>query len=425
MTSFHPMPCLAATPSMPGKTRAGTTAALPDWVPLDALRYLEHTEAGQPIRALARDAGCHASTVLRQIRRLENRRDDLLVDEALRRLGQIHFTRISHSPAALPPQLAQARSAPPRPLQDHPSHLQPKQKETPPMLTEIDPRAAGHDAALSQEWLHQEARRILRRMAEPGAMLAVAQDMDKAVVVRDSANNTTTRTAVVDRDVAQAMALQEWITCEAPGRIARYRITAAGRAALTGLMAAAENGVRRAQSDPTATDSAADHGAHHPATDQQASPGDTPRRRMRYCVNESPLLALARRRDKGGRPFLSDELVAAGERLREDFELSQMGPRVTQNWDRFMTAGVHGGQMPAQMARGPEAARNRIAAALRDLGPGLGDVALRCCCYLEGLETAERRMGWSARSGKIVLRIALQRLRRHYDDLGPAGAMIG
>nr|WP_245824433.1 DUF6456 domain-containing protein [Pseudoruegeria aquimaris] len=42
------------------------------------------------------------------------------------------------------------------------------------------------------------------------------------------------------------------------------------------------------------------------------------------------------------------------------------------------------------------------------------------------MERAERRMGWSARSGKIVLRIALQRLRRHYDEMvGPHGPLIG
>jgi hypothetical protein len=67
-----------------------------------------------------------------------------------------------------------------------------------------------------------------------------------------------------------------------------------------------------------------------------------------------------------------------------------------------------------------------VSRALRDLGPGLGDMVLRCCCFLEGLEAAEKRMGWSARSGKIVLRIALQRLKRHYaETYGPEADMIG
>jgi hypothetical protein len=103
-----------------------------------------------------------------------------------------------------------------------------------------------------------------------------------------------------------------------------------------------------------------------------------------------------------------------------------MGPRVTQNWERFLTGGDRGGFNPGGMiGSGPEAARARVMAALKELGPGLGDVALRCCCFLEGLEQAERRMGWSARSGKIVLRIALQRLKRHYESLGEAADLIG
>ena len=48
------------------------------------------------------------------------------------------------------------------------------------------------------------------------------------------------------------------------------------------------------------------------------------------------------------------------------------------------------------------------------LGPGLSDVVFRVCCFLEGLETAEKRLGWSARSGEVVLKIALERLAAHY-----------
>lgn len=148
---------------------------------------------------------------------------------------------------------------------------------------------------------------------------------------------------------------------------------------------------------------------------------------MRYNLAESPLTALGRRKDADGKPFLNHELIQAGERLREDFEMAQMGQRITQNWDRFLTSGRSGSfQQDSGLAEGPREARARVSDALKDLGPGLGDIVLRCCCFLEGMETAEKRMGWSARSGKIVLRIALQRLKVHYetrhDTLSP---MIG
>jgi hypothetical protein len=138
---------------------------------------------------------------------------------------------------------------------------------------------------------------------------------------------------------------------------------------------------------------------------------------MRYNAAESPVMTLSRRRDKDGEMFLSPELVAAAERLREDFELAQMSPRATKNWDRFLTEGTRSTFDGDASGFGPDAAKARVAAALMDLGPGLGDVALRCC-YLEGMEQAEKRMGWSARSGKVVLRIALQRLKRHFDEAG-------
>ncbi|MGY9047547.1 MAG: DUF6456 domain-containing protein [Rhodobacterales bacterium] len=370
-----------------------TDDALPAWLPDAARHYLAHIETGLPIRVLARRAGCHASTVLRQVRKLESRRDDPLVDAALRRLGQQLFS----------------------PIIGH------HEKETAKMNASV----TAYPANVDQKTLAREARRILRRLSEPGAVLAVAAEMDKAVVVRDTAQGGATRTAVVDSTIAQAMALKDWIVCVTPGRIARYRITAAGRSALTQLMAEQESRLRgfaEAQTGFTSgplTGRAAEEAMERQDTDPRGL-------RPRYAVGDSPLAALARRRDRDGTPFLGDDLVSAGERLREDFELSQMGARIGQNWEQFLTAGVQTSRCGTEIPRGATAAHSRVSAALADLGPGLADVAVRCCCHLEGLETAEKRRGWSARSGKIVLRIALQRLRRHYDEtIGAGGGLIG
>ena len=356
------------------------------------MHYLAHTEAGLPIRELARKSGCHASTVLRQIRKYETRRDDPLIDAVLRKLGA-------------------------RVVQKSSSVATRQRKECNSM------QYATRDQSPDTPTLARDARRILRRLCETGAVLAVAVDMEKAVVVRDGASGKSTRTAVVDRKIAEAMALQDWITADSAGRITRYKITAAGRTALAEMLEGEE------QNPPGLAEAPADFADQHRVWGERTvRDNETGQpRKVRYNLAESPLTALARRRDKDGSVFLTDDLVTAGERLREDFELAQMGPRVAQNWDRFLTAGGRGNFAgDSGVGNGPERARGRVADALKDLGPGLSDVVLRCCCYLEGLETAEKKLGWSARSGKIVLRIALMRLKQHYDETtGPGGGLIG
>lgn len=264
------------------------------------------------------------------------------------------------------------------------------------------------EAPMDETRLSREAMTALRHLAEPGALLAIAEGMELAVVVREDVDGQTSRCATVTRELAQAMALKDWIDSDsAAGRVARYRITAQGRAWLRASMAAGEN---------SAQGFAEGQARFFGAT--EAGPRKMP------VAPDSPLAMLARRRDKDGAPFLSRDLVSAGERLREDFELAQMGPRITQDWSRFLTAGSDQ-RAGAGGGDGASGARARLQAALTDLGPGLGDVALRCCCQLEGLESTEKRMGWSARSGKIVLRIALQHLARHYGAQGQGSAMIG
>jgi hypothetical protein len=257
--------------------------------------------------------------------------------------------------------------------------------------------------------LSVDGMRILRRLSETGAVLAVAKDLEKAVIVREGANGQSTRTGVVDRAIAEAMALKGWIVAPTVGRITRYQITAAGRAALSDMMARDESVQARGSLES-----------------ENVETSDVPRR-IRYGMAESPLVALARRCDRTGERFLSDDLVHAGERLREDFEMAQIEAEVAQDWDGFL-ATLRGENVPeiATNASISQRANDRVLAALRDIGPGLSDVTLRCCCFLKGLETAEKTLGWSARSGKIVLRIALMGLKRHYaENADQSGAMIG
>ncbi|WP_460273509.1 DUF6456 domain-containing protein [Celeribacter sp. ULVN23_4] len=384
-----------------GTGRDRADEGLPQWVPLEAKRYLAHTERGDTIRDLARRGGCAPSTVMRQVRKLEQKRDDPLIDEALTVLGA-HQSTASMGDFVAP---------------TDPSAVTFLSKDKPAMTDQRpfdDPTGAfpPDDATIARE-----ARRILRRLSEPGACLAVAKDMEKAVVVRDLPDGRTARTAVLDRPIAQALALKGWIVAEVKGKITRYTISGTGRAALRAFLMEDEM-VRVGFAEAPTTFEA---GSQSFALRAGAVP-TVRAKRIRYQPSESPVMVLSRRRDKDGGLFLSPELVAAAERLREDFELAQMAVGAKMDWAKMDWArtaleggaGAHGDAQGS----GPEAAKARVAAALSDLGPGLGDVALRCCCLLEGMEQAEKRMGWSARSGKIVLRIALQRLKAHYDRAG-------
>lgn len=356
---------------------------LPGWLPEPAITYLVHTSAGQSIRGLARTKGCHASTILRQVRKVEAWRDDPLVDEALDRLGR------ALSSAADDPSVTCEASIMPKPATspcDRP-----------------DPR------------IEREARRILRRLCEKNAFLAVAPNMEKAVVLREVVPGRQNRIAVVDRDVAHAFALQEWIACDKSGKVACYTITAVGRAALKRLLA--EERQSRPQKPGFAEQQSPFQEQHREFAERVVMASDgSGEKRVRYNLAESPLSVLGRKQGRDGQAYLSPELIEAGERLREDFEIAQMGPRVAQNWERFLTAGGTRGAFLTEAggSDGPSAARERVGRALEALGPGLSDIVFRVCCFLEGLEAAEKRLGWSARSGKVVLKIALERLAQHY-----------
>jgi hypothetical protein len=145
--------------------------------------------------------------------------------------------------------------------------------------------------------------------------------------------------------------------------------------------------------------------------------GVPPASRPDINLAESPISWLARRRDKDGQPLISEEEFNAGERLRADFWFPQMTPRVTANWDATASSASQRRSAPgtgSDVQDSVIAAAERVRRALAAVGPELAGVLIDVCCHLKGLEEAERRAGWPQRCGKIVLRLALTSLARHY-----------
>lgn len=138
----------------------------------------------------------------------------------------------------------------------------------------------------------------------------------------------------------------------------------------------------------------------------------TPEGKVRRNLGESPIAWLARRRDADGQPWLTPVEAAAGERLREAFESLGAQGRLTMRWDAVPR--TDGGRAVLAPAERDLAVRRQIAGALEAVGPGLREILERVCLLGSALEAAERSLKMPRRAGKTVLKLALQRLARHY-----------
>ena len=135
--------------------------------------------------------------------------------------------------------------------------------------------------------------------------------------------------------------------------------------------------------------------------------GTAPRRGRSVTVNqaESPVAWLY------ARGHLEERLFAAAERLRADWERAQLAPSVTMRWDPVR---VKGGEQNLTRSERQLFAKQRFDAAIALAGKGLEDILWRVVCAGETLPTAEKALAWPARSGKLVLRLALERVADFY-----------
>ena len=170
------------------------------------------------------------------------------------------------------------------------------------------------------------------------------------------------------------------------------------------VLSAAGRGWSARQKDPTAANRML---ANRPLPDDAAKPANG--RRVTVNLAESPLGWL---RSRG---LVSSRQFEAGERLRGDWTVARLGPRVTMRWDAGpRRGGARGANAPLDPTLAQIAAKRRADAAFDAVGPGLRDVLWRVVCDGEGMEQAEKALGWPARAGRVVLTLALDRLADSY-----------
>ncbi|WP_336986887.1 DUF6456 domain-containing protein [Altererythrobacter aquiaggeris] len=113
------------------------------------------------------------------------------------------------------------------------------------------------------------------------------------------------------------------------------------------------------------------------------------------------------------RGYIDGRLYDAGERLRADYERAQLAPCITMKWDPVRISG-QGGDAGLSPTERQIAAKARFGGAMAAAGAGLSDILWRVVCACEGIPDAEKELRWPARSGKLVLKLALDRVAHFY-----------
>ena len=247
----------------------------------------------------------------------------------------------------------------------------------------------------------------LSRLARKGAYATPAEPepgADRRYAVYSPRNGFARPIATLSDVVVACGSRRGWLAAEQDGQ--RLRLTATGVRAL-----------RRARSGSGGA----------PSSRTSDKPPDPPNRLASVATRaagkqECPLAWLRRRKDKDGRPLISEAQFTAGERLRSDYWRGQLMPRVTADWSQSATSRRTrraGPGVGVELGDGVVAARERVARAMRAVGPELASILIDVCCHEMGLQAAGRAQAWPERATKVVLDLALTRLARHYGLIPP------
>jgi Domain of unknown function (DUF6456) len=246
----------------------------------------------------------------------------------------------------------------------------------------------------------RHAHRLLEKLAEPGAHAERRED--QVVLLRKGGKLALS--AGVPTGVLADLLESGAIICQMKAGRSAFLITEEGRARLRRAAASEMAGSQTPFADQ--------HRTLVTRPDEDGSP-------LKVNLREDPLEFFRRAKT----PFflIGEAELAAGDRLRSDLTSAQSLPQVTANWSRLVVDGA-GYNAGLTLSERVVAARARVDAALRAVGPDFSGLLIDVCGFSKGLEAIEREHALPLRSGKVALGYALRALARHY---GLANAAVG
>lgn len=130
----------------------------------------------------------------------------------------------------------------------------------------------------------------------------------------------------------------------------------------------------------------------------------------------APILKLYNRQRHMQHKYLNDIHVQAGQRLFENFVSSNLQPNVTMNWEKLSSAPQphYTGAKDAGFGERLYIARKQLYEALKHVGEDFAVILVEVCLFGNGLEASEKSLGWPARSGKLLLTMALDKLAEYF-----------
>lgn len=133
-------------------------------------------------------------------------------------------------------------------------------------------------------------------------------------------------------------------------------------------------------------------------------------------IDISPIVKLYNRQRNIAYKYLKERHLYAGQRLFKNFLNANLQPNITMDWNKLNSVkqNHYMGKKESGFSENNYIARTKLYDSLKHVGEEFSAILVEICIFGNGLEATEKTMNWPARSGKLLLTLALDKLADFY-----------